>query len=157
MNRTNIAAIALLALGMLQMAGYVTGFQFLRAVGAATVASPLPIVFSDVKGVETFASRFSMHIQTQSGQIFDFVISPEVYSHLQGAYNRRNVYGAALSYGPRLPEKIWKKVFDYGLCADGPLAKAFKITEPVKEASLNIQTQTRGRNDVWDLPIRCGA
>ncbi len=155
MNRTNIAAGFLLALGLLQMAGYVTGFQPLRAIGAATVASPLPIVFSDVKGLETFASRFSMHIQTRSGRTLDFVITPEIYARLKGAYNRRNVYGAALSYGPRLPEKIWKSVFEYGLCAGGPLAKAFQVEEPVSAASLNIQTQTHGRSDAWDLPIQC--
>lgn len=155
MNRTTLASSLLLGLGLLQMIGYLTGIQPLRALGAASSASPLPLVFSDVKGLETFASEFSVKIETENHSTKEFFITPELYSRLKGAYNRRNVYGAALSYAPRLPEKLWQSVFRYGFCEKGPLAEAFQVNEPIQKASLHIRTKTRGREDVWDLPVLC--
>ena len=80
MNKTQFAAGLLLALGLLQMVGYAIGSQPLRAIGAATAASPLPLVFSDVKGLETFASEFSLSVETRDGQKKQFLITPELYS-----------------------------------------------------------------------------
>ena len=48
----------LLVLGLLQMAGDVTGLDWLRGIGAASSASPAPRVFSAVDGLETYSTRF---------------------------------------------------------------------------------------------------
>ena len=82
-------------------------------------------------------------------------ITPQLYSKLGGPYNRRNVYGAALSYGPRLSEKVWQSVFQYGFCSNGPLAKKFGIQDPIRQVNLRINTKTSGRNDHWTLPVHC--
>src|SRR3954464_3791251 len=103
------------------MAGYGTGSAALRGIGAATAASPLPKVFSDVDGLETFASGFTLHYRSGDGTRTDTAITPALYGRLAGPYNRRNVYGAALSYAPRLPRELWEPVYCYGLAPGGPL------------------------------------
>jgi len=117
--RCNAAAIALLALGSIQFAGYALHSPALRGIGAATGAAPLPKVFSAVKGYETFATQFDVAYEI-NGRTQRQAITPEFYSRLRGPYNRRNVYGAALSYGPRLPRQVWLAVLTYGLKTGGP-------------------------------------
>lgn len=155
MSKRDKLAIALLALGLLQMAGYLTGSRALRGLGAATVASPLPIVFSDVKGLETFASEFTLKV-SRVAQISEHIpVTPELYAKFGGPYNRRNVYGAAISYGPRLPEPLWRSVLGYGFCANGPLAKGLGLGEGLREVTVEIETKTEGRVGIWNLDVSC--
>ena len=96
-RNANIAAVILTLLGCLQMAGHLAGSRVMRGAGAALVLAPFPKVFADVEGLETFASTFTLHWSDNQGD-HALAITPELYSRLRGAYNRRNVYGAALSY-----------------------------------------------------------
>ena len=48
----------LLTVGLLQMTGDLLKIDWLKGFGAATVASPAPKVFSAVRGLETFSTRF---------------------------------------------------------------------------------------------------
>jgi hypothetical protein len=52
------AALFLLIVGLLQMTGDLLILPALKAVAAATGASPAPKVFSSVQGLETFSSVF---------------------------------------------------------------------------------------------------
>jgi hypothetical protein len=142
-------------IGCVQMAGYVSGSVALRGIGAATAASPLPKVFSDVDGLETFASEFTLRYRDASGQVTEALITPELYGRVGGPYNRRNVYGAALSYAPRLPAPLWKAVYCYGLAPEGPLRTELGLTSDATELSVTIRTRTRGRYDVWTLEPAC--
>jgi hypothetical protein len=139
----------------MQMIGYITGSVALRGIGAATAASPLPKVFSDVDGLETFASQFTLRYRHPDGTVVEMAITPELYGRLGGPYNRRNVYGAALSYAPRLPRELWEPAFCYGLAADGPLRAELGLGSAVSEISVTIRTRTRGRSDVWKLESSC--
>src|SRR5688572_11455961 len=106
LERANLLGLALCALGLMQTVGYVVGSKAIRAIGAATAASPLPKVFSDVDGLEPFASTFHLEGTTSGGERIRIPLTPELYQRLQGPYNRRNVYGAAIAFGPRLPENV---------------------------------------------------
>ena len=141
----------------MQMAGYVTGSVSLRGTGAATAASPLPKVFSDVDGLETFASEFTLRYREPDGTVIEMAITPELYGRLTGPYNRRNVYGAALSYAPRLPRELWEPVFCYGLGPEGPLRKELGLGAEASDVSVTIRTRTRGRSDTWTLEPSCTA
>lgn len=151
----NVAALALGLVGSMQMLGYITGSVALRGIGAATAASPLPKVFSDVDGLETFASRFTLRYRDARGDVREMLITPESYGRLGGPYNRRNVYGAALSYAPRLPDPLWQAVYCYGLAPDGPLRAELGLGAGARDISVTIRTRTRGRNDVWTLEPSC--
>jgi hypothetical protein len=153
----NAAALALGAAGCLQMIGYVSGSRTLRGIGAATVVSPLPKVFSDVDGLETFASTFTLRYAHADGTTRELRITPAVYGRLAGPYNRRNVYGAALSYAPRLPRDLWEPVYCYGLAAQGPLRRELGLADEDHDFMVTIRTETRGRHDVWTLVAKCKA
>ena len=151
----NHAALVLGVIACTQMLGYITGSQLLRGIGAATVIAPLPKVFSDVDGLETFASEFTLRYRDARGTITERRITPELYGRLAGPYNRRNVYGAALSYGPRLPRPVWEPVFCYGLSRQGPLRSELGLDSAAGEMSVTIRSRTRGRTDTWTLESAC--
>ena len=149
----NAAAFVVFAIGLLQMAGEAAGSRTLKGIGAATAAAPFPKVFCDVAGLEPFASTFALVGETRRGTEFETQITPEVYARLSGPYNRRNAYGAAFSFAPRLPEAMWRSVASYGLRAGGPLRRELGVPEDTSRLRLRIATQTRGRDDVWELEV----
>lgn len=147
-------AIFMLLAGCAQMAGGLAELVPLRAIGAAWGFSPYPKVFSDVRGLETFASEFVLEWNSE-GRSFSRLITPEMYSELKGPYARRNVYGAALSYAPRLPDAQWQAAFCYGLRPLGPLFSEFNIPAGASQVTVRIRTKTRGRSDEWVLQPEC--
>ncbi len=151
----NIAALVLTLVGCLPMAGYLLGSRSMRGIGAATALAPFPKVFSDVDGLETFASEFTLHWTDANGGAHRLPFTPELYSRLGGSYNRRNVYGAALSYAPRLPESLWSAVFCYAFAANGPLRRDFGLPADAHDFTVEIRTKTKGRNDHWMLKPPC--
>ncbi len=157
MNQTkaNLVALIITLLGFLQMAGYVLGSRPLRGLGAASCMAPMPKVFSDVDGLETFACDYTLHGLDGAGKPFALRITPELYGHLAGCYNRRNVYGAALSYAPRMPEALWSAVFCYGLGPTGPLRREFNLPPGAHGLSVVIVAKTKGRADTWTLRPPC--
>src|SRR5688572_30320520 len=112
------AASFLLILGLAQMVGDLTHFLPLKAVAAATGASPAPKVFSAVQGLETYSTRFFLDLGDKRVEV-----TPELYARIGGPYNRRNVYGAALAYGPVLPDSLLQPVMKHALCGDAPLLR----------------------------------
>ena len=73
----NIFALGLLAVGSLQMIGYLSGVKLIRGLGASTAASPLPKVFSSVRGFETFAADFTLIYEAADGGTVELPITPE--------------------------------------------------------------------------------
>jgi len=155
LRRRNAIALIIGVVGCLQMTGYLTGSVALRGIGAATAASPLPKVFSDVDGLETFASEFMLRYRQSDGRLIEAAITPKLYGRLAGPYNRRNVYGAALSYAPRLPRELWEPVFCYGFRPEGPLRGELGFGSGVSDIAVVIRTRTRGRSDAWTLEPSC--
>ncbi|MCH2198656.1 MAG: hypothetical protein MK081_07715 [Flavobacteriales bacterium] len=73
---------------------------------------------------------------------------------LEGPYNRRNVYDAAISYGPVLPDSIWSAVLNYGVC-NGSLLEELGIPAQAENVQIRIKSRTAGRNDEWILTTDC--
>lgn len=111
-------ALVLLLLGLAQMAGDLAQLLPLKAVAAATGASPAPKVFSAVQGLETYSTRFYLDLGHQRVEL-----TPALYARIEGPYNRRNVFGAALAYGPVLPASLRDPVTRYALCGEAPLLR----------------------------------
>jgi hypothetical protein len=78
------------------------GLPALKALGAATAASPAPKVFTAVRGYEPLSTTFQLEWTDASGQARCAPIDAERVAGLRGPYNRRNVFGAALAFGPAL-------------------------------------------------------
>lgn len=151
----NGTVFAITFLGLFQIIGEFFGLPLIKGIGAASMISPFPKVFCDVKGLETFASSFTLICHLEDGSIWKQQITPQLYQKLEGPYNRRNVYGAALSYAPRLPEKVWSTVFCYGLREGGALRKEFQLPANIKSVEVEIKTNTRHRQDKWVLSPNC--
>lgn len=94
----------LLLLGLLRMAGDAFGSPELFGLGFATAASPAPKVFTTVRGMEVFAQEFVLGWEDPEGRPRELILTPEIYARVEGPYNRRNAYGAALAAAPVLLE-----------------------------------------------------
>lgn len=156
-NARDAGALALLVVGLAAMVGDATGFVPLEGLALATMASPLPKVFSAVEGYETFAARFTVVAERPDGSRTAVELTPEVARGLRGPYNRRNVYGAALAYGPKLPRPVWQAVFCHGLEPGGPLREEIGLPADATGVSVEIESTTRGSDDRWTLEAECSA
>jgi hypothetical protein len=154
-----IWAIGVLALiGFAQMAGDLLRVPALKGIAAATGASPAPKVFSAVKGLETFSTRYFIEWTDTTGASHSLEITPERYTRLRGPYNRRNVYGAVLAYGPVLvsdprTRAMFDAVSNYALCGEAPLLRELGIPLGATKGSLRIRLQTRPGIPSPDLPL----
>lgn len=120
-------AAVLLAFGLLQMAGDLLGFPVLRNIGKASAMAPAPKVFCAVDGYEAYATQFTLEWIDRDGAAHSRPLTAETVDRLRGPYNRRNVYGAALAYGPILPGRLRSSVLTYGLTGDAPMLRELGI------------------------------
>jgi hypothetical protein len=128
----NRGAAVLLLVGVLQMTGDLLHVPALKAIGAATGASPAPKVFSSVQRLETFSSEFYVEWTDHVGTTHSLKLTPELYQHIEGPYNRRNVFGAALAYAPVLQKdphtrEMFESVVQRALCGRAPLLREIGI------------------------------
>lgn len=150
--------IALLALGMLQMTADLLHLRALKGVAAAIAASPAPKVFSSVRGLETYSSRFFVEWTDKSSVFHSTKISPENTVGLRGPYNRRNVYGAVLAYGPVLQSDpsvrpMFEAVSRYALCGDAPLLRELGIPVAEIRGTPRIRIETGPGTQAGALPL----
>jgi hypothetical protein len=155
----NKAAVFLVVLGLAQMTGdllqqYVSEpiGKAIRGVAAATTASPAPRVFSAVRGLETYSTRFFLEWTDRRGERHSLLVTPEVGARLQGPYNRRNVYGAALSYGPVLPADLRDPVMRYAVCGDAPLLRELGIDPDDVRGPVRVRYEPLPGTDMGDFP-----
>jgi hypothetical protein len=160
----NRAAVALLIVGLLQMTGdllervgLVAVGRPLKGIGAATTASPAPKVFSAVRGVETYSTRFHLDWTDRGGQPHTLLLTPEIYGQVRGPYNRRNVYGAVLAYGPVLAtdartRPMFDSVARYALCGDAPLLRELGMDTADVVGPVRVRYEPRPGADWGDLP-----
>jgi hypothetical protein len=152
------SVVALLGIGLLQMTGDLLHVPALKGIGAATAASPAPKVFSSVRGLETFSTRFFIEWTDAAGQFHSVEITPERARGLRGPYNRRNVYGAVLAYGPVMQSDaslrpMFDAVLHYALCGDAPLLRELGIGTTNIQGRLRIRLETRPGSRTGDLPL----
>lgn len=144
-NARRLGIAALLVLGSLNMAGWMAGSTPARGLGLMSAAAPLPLVFSDFRGIEPFAQDFHVEAETQDGRTLKLAITPEVYARLDGPYNRRNAYGAVFAAGPKMEspaeQALWTSVMTYGFCgAAAPLATRFGLEGGLRRVHVtNVQ------------------
>jgi hypothetical protein len=154
-QRQNLAALILLLVGLVQLAGYVLRAQMLRAVGAATAVAPLPNAFADVDGFEAFASDLTLVYRDSSREPRELHLTAEGLARLAGPDERRRMYGAAFFQAPRLPESLWLSVYCHGMDRGGPVRRSLGLSDDDHRFALTIRTRTRGRHDEWTFEPAC--
>ena len=153
------AVVFLAILGLLTMAGDLLGLSGLQGFGAATAASPAPKVFSAVQGYETYSTRFFLEWTDREGHVQQFELTPETCARIAGPYNRRNIYGAMVAYGPvlsggPLTERMFWGVARFGVTGDAPLLGELGIDRDQVVGTMALVYQPRAGTDMGDLPTR---
>ncbi|MGA9524800.1 MAG: hypothetical protein WBV82_25300 [Myxococcaceae bacterium] len=158
MKKGLLPALALSVVGVAQMAGDLLGVLQLKGLAAATCASPAPRVFSAVRGFETYSTRFFLEWENESGALQSVPLDAKLTAHLEGPYNRRNVYGAALAYGPVMPPELRDPVMSYALCGTAPLVSELGVAAPDRSSPFRVRFEPRpGTSVPADLPLRIEA
>lgn len=158
-------AALLVIIGCFQMIGDLSGQSAVKALGAAVHASPAPKVFTAQNGFETYSSRFYIDWQDQAAAQQSVELTPQVYRGLQGPYNRRNAYGAAISYAPVLASNprtkpMVERVARHGFCGDAPLLAELRIPRDQVVYPLRVRLEPRddhSRSPKWqrEFTISC--
>lgn len=122
----------LVILALFQMIGDLFGITWMKALGASWGASPAPKVFSSVDGLETFSSEFFLLWKDKGGYPNRIQVTPQLAKRLRGPYNRRNVFGAVLSYGPVLSkqcamQQAYESILQYSMGKNGVLLRELGI------------------------------
>jgi len=120
------------------------------------VSSPLPLVFTSFNGIETFSSEYWIIATFENGTIYNIKITHEMYSKMEGAYNRKNVYGAIFAFGSLLEDKnmiaLRQEVLNYAICDPALVIKEFGIHEKIKH--MNIYMTSRF-DKLFKMDITC--
>lgn len=148
----------LVLLGLAQMAGDLLNLPALKGIAAATGASPAPKVLSALRGLETYSTRFFLEWTDTSANLHSLPLTPDVYARLRGPYNRRNVYGAVLAYGPLLvtdprTRPMFESVARYALCGDAPILRELGIDPASIRGTVRVRLEPRPDSDTGDLPL----
>jgi hypothetical protein len=149
------AAAFLLVLGSLGMIGNAIGSDALKGLAAMTCASPAPKVFSAVKGLETYSTEFRIEWIDHDGAPQSVLLTPELYARLTGPYQRRNVYGAVLAFGPVLvsdprTKPMWSSIMRHAACGERPLLRELGIDPSSIGGKLQVVLEPL--HDIGDLP-----
>lgn len=151
--KLKILSILLVCLGLLQSFGHVTGLKLFKQLGQVSVASPLPIVFTQKKDfLETFALEYTLMYVTDSNQTKSIQITPELYAKIDKPYNYRNVLGAVIAYGPMLSKELVSSVLNYAFIKPAVMSQAFKL-EPFNKAQIQLKSKTKNVDKIYYLPI----
>ena len=163
-NRSGWAYGALLVLSLMQMTGWALGLEPLRQFGRISGASPLPLVFSAHDELETFSMQYRLILNPHMENEQRLHLDRSAYGKLEGSYNRRNPYGAALSFGPLLAEKhpeMLQSVLEYALCEPGSLLLEVELPKTrhmviEAEAQSSSSPETSGGNRLpWHYEVHC--
>lgn len=162
LNVTNFLSLCLLIIGLLQPIGYLFNQPNIRGLGAITVASPLPLVFSAYNGVETFRTSFEIDLyhmdKDNQTNMVSIPLTKEIYSKIQGPYNRRNVFGVLFSHGPFFQQpniiELRDHLLKYVIC-DNKLNLHIKPDKSDVLMESHIKVISRRNNQTWDMQIKC--
>jgi len=154
-QKSNLLALCLLALGSTTMLGHILKIPALKGIGLATSAAPYTKVFcqatalDDGRPFETFAADFELHYQLPDGTEQITPITPELYQKIQGPYQRRNVYGAVLAYGPALPEEMRKATLQFALQNPGTVPRELGLPKAASHYQVKIISRTQNSDNQW--------
>lgn len=166
MMKTKIGALLLVIIGLLQIAGDLLHLPAIKILGLALQASPAPKVFTAQNGFETYSSNFYIDWTDKENHLHSLHLTPDIYHQIQGPYNRRNAYGAALSYAPVFnsnPKTVpmLDSVMQYAFCNKKPILKELGINPDLVNATRVriVPRQKLETNHTWKLiyEINCNS
>ncbi len=157
--KPTLVAALLLTIGCATMLGDIGDQPAIKGLGLATQASPAPKVFTAQQGFETYSAKFLIEWQDVEGQRHTIMLDRQNYAGLAGPYNRRNAYGAAISYGPVLQANeatraMFESVANYAFCREFGVLEELGIRERDRYAPVKVSLlpQQAGLDaELWQL------
>ncbi len=148
----------LIGIGLSQIIGDILQIKALNGLALAVNSSPAPKVFCTADSLETFSSQFLIEWKDIAGDQHSVFLTPEMASKMKGPYNRRNVYGAILSYGPILEtnphmKQLYETVLAYGTQGKAPLLTEMGIDPNQIDGNLWISVHPRPCCDLSHLNL----
>lgn len=130
----------------------------LAAVGKLTLASPFPKVFCAMDPApgdpapgdpaagptgraEPWAYERVVTVTLADGTARTFPFDAAVAAHPVGPYKLRNAYGAAVAYGPWLPDATVRAVLHHAVCVDPTFRPALGL--PADTAPRHVSVESR--------------
>jgi len=110
-----------------------------------------------VRGLETFSTKFTLEWDGRDGKKHALELTPELYQQVRGPYNRRNVYGAVLAYGPvLLTNDITRPMFEsvqrFALTGAAPLLRELGIDPAQIDGTARVRYDPRPDTPIVDWP-----
>jgi hypothetical protein len=150
---------ALVVWGALNSSAFIAHNESMREIGFVTVSSPLPLVFSAYNGIETFSTKFNIGVEYMNGTTFETELDAVRYNLLDGAYNRRNIYGAVFSHGPFFDKdnliKIRDSILNYAICKPGRIMDEFQLPGQVKNVTVDVLYRPKNDQVIGSLLVTC--
>lgn len=141
----------------------ILAWEKLSAVATITNVAPAMKVFTAQKGYETYSSTFELAIVYTDGFIDSKILTPRIYAGLQGPYNRRNIYGALIAYGPVLfaspkTQGMWKTMAYNAFCRKQSVLSELNFADDrtIKSATIKYHKQVATK-DIYpnQLHVTC--
>lgn len=156
--KLKFAAAFLIFIGLAQLSGDLLRLPALKLLGIVSHASPAPKVFTTQNGFETYSANFYIDWTDFNGKSHNLHITPYIYKQVIGPYNRRNAYGAALSYAPVLylnpnTKPMLMSVMQYAFCKKTSILSEIGIN-PKQVNKLQLRLEPRQKlpeNHPWKL------
>ena len=156
--QNKLITLFLIAAALLQMTGDIFHLSWMKGLGAAWGISPAPKVFSAAEGLETFSSQFFIIWKDRDSVLHRMQLTSKSSKNMKGPYNRRNVYGAILSYGPLLSKNealrdAYESVVTYAISQNGPLLKELGIPAEYVSDAILIEVVPKTGKDYSHLDL----
>lgn len=163
MNYT-LAAVTLCLFATIKIVADVSGFERLSAVAAITNVAPAMMVFTAQNGYETYSSVFELTVHYIDGRTITTELNPSNYSGLRGPYNRRNVYGALIAYGPVLvknprTQPMWNEMAHRAFCGSSSVLAELGFSNNSGVIGATIRYLGQVQKDRYypnELSVTCG-
>ncbi len=159
-QRPSPAAAIVLGLGVVRMVADPLGLPMLSGLAAATGASPAPKVFTAFGDFEPFSTAITVRWTDREGHAHALPLRPDG-PRLQGAYNRRNAYGAVVVFLPKGRTHphlapMFDAVAQSSLCGERPLLAELGVDPHTVASDVTLQYETRpGTPAVDAVTVRC--
>lgn len=142
-------------IGLLQVFGFVIRNPHIEIMGRLTAASPMPIVFGQIDGLEYWASSYKLELIFKDGTSMTKSITPIDFAHMRGNHWVHMAYVIPLACAPISSDEFGTSTFRYGLCKGGPLAQDWEIPAELKEGYITITNNTVGEKKQWIKHFIC--
>ena len=158
-----LAAILLTFFATVRVAADLLDQPAISAGAAVTNLAPAMKVFTAHEGYETYSASFTLNVGFSDGEKVTLPLNQATYAGLRGPYNRRNVYGALIAYGPVLvanpqTRPMWQAMARRGFCGKHSVVAELGLdnSSGVSHASIDFLNQVSRESDyATTLEVHC--